>query len=103
MNTLDESKAPDAAIGLALGSSALRLVVLRLVVLQGSVTVSDLVAAIGLSPNGARKHLRALEDAGVLRSGLERSGSTRSTQTWSIELERVREIVDELDVYLAGQ
>lgn len=84
----------------ALGMNPTRLEVLRIAAADGEVSASEVMVQLGLSRNGARKHLRALEACGLLSSGLERRGPLRSIVVWTAVPDEILDLVDDLDLYL---
>lgn len=86
-----------AMVAVALGVPAARLELLRALAGDSRATVSQLARATGVSPNGLRGHLAALEDLGALHSRIERvEGSFRPTRVYWIDRARVEQIAWDL-------
>jgi DNA-binding transcriptional ArsR family regulator len=86
----------------AFGASRTRVEVLRLCVQRETLSMHDLVEALGMSISGARKHLSALVDAGVLTTTQRRLPGARWDRIWHVEVEALREAIDDLDTFLSS-
>lgn len=85
-----------------LGVRSVRLRILRELVRAGEASAGDIMAVLGLSRNGVRKHLRDLELAGLVSSTVERRGPTRSVRVWTPARSRISDFIDDVDLYLLG-
>jgi len=91
---------PIPATLLTLGVNPTRLEVLRIVLSQPETITTDVMTFLGLTRNGARKHLLQLQRAGLLIVSSTKRGSTRSLLVWTADPDAVADLVNDLDRYL---
>lgn len=96
------------AIFAALGDPTRRSIVERLA--QGEATVQELSRPFDISAPAISRHLRVLEDAGLISRGREaqtrpcrlEAASLREIRDWTVEMRRFwSESFDRMDAYLA--
>jgi DNA-binding transcriptional ArsR family regulator len=106
----DYSVSPDrlTAIFAALGDPTRRSIVERLA--QGEATVLELSRPFDISAPAISRHLRVLEDAGLISRGREaqtrpcrlETASLKEIRDWTVEMRRFwSESFDKMDEYLA--